>query len=100
MKAAEFEKEAFDWFRNHYDVNAKLQGGSNCHISDIFSPLYNCFIEVKYLDGNTARCGQFTENSIGNNPYSEKLLNYPSSENLKNFVKYHYNQKKCKALYC
>lgn len=93
MKAAEFEKEAFDWFRNHYDANAKLQGGSNCHISDIFSPLYNCFIEVKYLDGNTARCGQFTENSIGNNPYSEKLLNYPSSENLKNFVKYHYNQK-------
>lgn len=93
MKAIEFEKEAFHWFKNNYDVNAELQGGNNCYVSDIFSPLYNCFIEVKYLDGNSARCGQFTTNSISNNPYSEKLLSCSSLENLKNFVKYHYNQK-------
>ena len=65
------EKKAFEWFKNNYDNDAVYQGHNNSTISDIYSPLYNCYIEVKDIT-NSARCGQFTKSTISNNPYADR----------------------------
>lgn len=91
------EKKAFEWFKNNYDNDAVYQGHNNSTISDIYSPLYNCYIEVKDIT-NGARCGQFTKSTISNNPYAEAIyLGKNDEETCINFVKEHYRAKRVEA---
>ena len=91
------EKKAFEWFKNNYDNDAVYQGHNNSTISDIYSPLYNCYIEVKDIT-NGARCGQFTKSTISNNPYAEAIyLGKNDEETCINFVKEHYRAKRVGA---
>lgn len=93
MSWKESESLAFDWFKNNYDNEAILKGEENSNYSDIFSPKFNSYIEVKDLtDG--ARAGQFTESTIKNNPFSEKIYRDEYTNNdIIEFIKYHYQKK-------
>lgn len=86
------EDIAYKYFVEKYDNNAKLYGGMDSTVSDIYSFKYG-WIEVKDLT-HGARAGQFTDSTINENPYSKKLLKDNKEENCKNFVRYHYTQKK------
>lgn len=89
----ESEKRAYQWFKTNIDINAEPIGGENSTKADIYSPLYNAYIEVKDIT-NGARCGQFTESTIKNNPFAQAIYdgNY-SSIICQNFVKHHYANK-------
>lgn len=89
----ESELLAFNWFKDNYDNEAILKGEENSNYSDIFSPKFNSYIEVKDLtDG--ARAGQFTESTIKNNPFSEKIYRDEYTNNdIIEFIKYHYQKK-------
>lgn len=87
------EDSAYDWFQANIDPNAVQCGGENANTPDIYSPLYGSYVEVKDIT-NGARCGQFTEGTITNNPFSSDIYNGNySAETCCNFVKYHYSQK-------
>lgn len=87
----ESEKLALNFIRQK-DSEAKLCGGNNSYNSDIFSPKYG-WIEVKDIT-NGARCGQFTESTILNNPYSKLIIsNNYTDEDIVNFTKEHYRKK-------
>jgi hypothetical protein len=89
------EKMAYEWFCKNYDAEAILAGGYDSTISDIYSPKFGCYVEVKMMNSTTStRCGQFTESTINNNPFSILLYNGIDLENnLRNFVEYHYTAK-------
>ena len=55
----------FCFFKQEYDDAAVLYGGYNANQSDVYSPRFNSFIEIKDLT-NGARCGQFTDSTIDN----------------------------------
>lgn len=74
------------------DPKAIYYGKFNSQSSDIYSEKYG-WIEVKDLS-HGARCGQFTEKTIQNYNTALKLLECPSEENCKNFVKENYLKKK------
>lgn len=96
----EIEKNALMFIQKEIDRGAILIGGSNSYSSDILLPNSN-FIEVKKIPA--AAFGQFTESTIDNNPFSNKILstflnsnsdNKIYLDNLgKDWVEYHYRQK-------
>ena len=89
------ERNAYIWFKENYDPAAEYKGGHDSTVSDIYSPKFQCFVEVKMIDTkSTARCGQFVEKSVSANPYVDLLQKgMETIENLKGFVRYHYSEK-------
>lgn len=86
------EQLAFEWVKKNKDSQAKLFGGENSSVSDIYSPKLG-WIEVKDLT-HGAHCGQFTETTKDNNPYSETLMqNAVDKTDCEKWVRYHYAQK-------
>lgn len=93
MSWKESEVKAFMWFKSNIDPDATEIGEENSVVSDIYSPLYDAYIEVKDIS-NGARCGQFTESTIKNNPYAQAIYNGCADSNIcRDFVKFHYNKK-------
>ena len=89
----ESEKRAYEWFKKTIDPEARLTGESDSTLSDIYSPLYNAYIEVKDIT-NGARCGQFTETTIRDNPFAQAIYSGDYSPIIcRKFVQYHYNKK-------
>lgn len=87
------EEKAYKWFKTNIDQNAEMIGGENSIKADIYSPLYDAYIEVKDIT-NEARSGQFTESTIANNPFAQAIYNGKYDSLIcKDFVKYHYNKK-------
>ena len=95
MEYLDNEIKAHLWFTETYDSDATLNGGYDATKSDIYSPKFGSWIEVKMIDKHSsARCGQFTDGTISKNPFSILLLNGQNiEENLINFVRYHYQEK-------
>ena len=92
-KWKESENKAFNWFRKNIDSIAEHRGGEDSSCGDIYSPKYNSFIEVKDIT-NGARCGQFTEGTIKNNPYAQAIYDGIKETNvLQDFISYHYSKK-------
>lgn len=92
MSWKEIEQKSFEWFKSNYDPNATAQGQEDSIHSDIYSPKFSCYIEVKDLP---SRCGQFTESTIGNNPFAEAIKNGDTSK-CQDFVRFHYKTKQVK----
>ena len=92
------ERKAYNWFKENYDSAAEHKGGYDSTVSDIYSPKFQCFIEVKMIDTkSTARCSQFVEGSTSANPYVELLQKgMETVDNLKGFIRYHYGKKDVK----
>lgn len=87
------EKKAFQWFKLNIDPNAEKFGEEDSTVGDIYSPLYDTYIEVKDITAG-ARCGQFTESTIQDNPYAQAIFAGATDlETCKNFIKYHYTKK-------
>ena len=87
------EERAYAWFKTYIDENAKLLGKENSTIGDIYSPKYSTYIEVKDIT-NGARCGQFTESTIKNNPFAQAIYDGNCGlEICEQFVRYHYTNK-------
>ena len=99
----EFEDQALSFVAENYFPDATLVGGSDSTESDIFIPSEGFFIEVKKLP---SQCGQFTEKTKAENPFSEQILstilglegkenNFSFTSHLiKQWVKEHYTRKK------
>lgn len=87
------ERRAYFWFKENIDPEASYHGGADSTCGDIFSPLFGSFIEVKDIT-NGARCGQFTESTIKDNPHAQAIYDGNCSDEVcKLFVKYHYDKK-------
>lgn len=87
------EEKAYKWFKTNIDQNAEIIGGGNSTKADIYSPLYDAYVEVKDIT-NGARSGQFTESTIANNPFAQAIYNGKCDSLIcRDFVKYHYNKK-------
>lgn len=87
------EVEAFAWFKLNYDKDAILTGGYDSTKSDIYSPQFNEYIEVKQLRPS-ARCGQFTNTTATYDVCKKVIEGQETEENAKEFVKLHYADKK------
>ena len=88
------ENKAFIWFRENIDPDAIDYGKANSTIGDIYSPLYGSYIETKDITTG-ARCGQFTESTIRDNPFAQAIYNgVCTPEICKQFVQYHYTKKR------
>lgn len=93
MSWKDSEIKCFQWFKENIDNQAELYGAEDSTQPDIYSPLYESYIEVKDIT-NGARCGQFTESTIKNNPYASDIYSgLITPEICKQFVKFHYEQK-------
>ena len=93
MSWKDSEIKCFQWFKENIDNQAELYGAEDSTQPDIYSPLYESYIEVKDIT-NGARCGQFTESTIKNNPYASNIYSgLITPEICKQFVKFHYEQK-------
>lgn len=57
------EVKALDFIKTSFDPAAYLVGGANSTKSDIFSPKYDCYIEVKDLSQGDVRLGQYTDST-------------------------------------
>lgn len=93
MSWRESEYKAYQWFKQNIDPNAEAMGKEDSTIPDIYSPLYDSYIEVKDIT-NGARCGQFTESTIKDNPFAQAI--YDGSANFEicsQFVQHHYSNK-------
>ena len=88
----ESEQEAYLWFKNNYDAKAILYGNTDSTKSDIYSPLFNEYIEIKQLCPS-ARCGQFTSTTANYDLCKEVMNDKWTEENAKEFVRLHYNNK-------
>ena len=89
----ESEKKAYKWFKAHYDPNAEHMGGEDSTQGDIYSPLYDAYIEVKDIT-HGARCGQFTESTIKDNPFAQAIYSGSTDPKIcRKFIQYHYNKK-------
>lgn len=87
------ENKAYYWFIKNYDDKAIKNGGKNSTCSDIYSPKFKCFIEVKKLPSH---CGQFTINT-GKSKLCKEIINGNLNENTaKLYVKQHYKNKQVK----
>ena len=62
MSWQETEEKALDYIHECFDEDAYLCGGCDSTVSDIYSPRYSCYIEVKDLT-HGARFGQFTSST-------------------------------------
>jgi hypothetical protein len=86
------EEKAYHWFKENHDENSIWYGGSNSKVIDIWSEKYG-WVEAKDIT-NGARCGQFTESTLKNNPYSNNIyLQKYTNDDIINFIKYHYKKK-------
>ena len=57
------------------------------------NPLYDAYIEVKDIT-NGARCGQFTESTIKDNPFAQAIYDGTFTPTIcRQFVQYHYTKK-------
>lgn len=93
MSWKESEYKAFQWFKSNIDPNAEACGEEDSTIGDIYSPLYDSYIEVKDIT-NGARCGQFTESTIKNNPFAQAIYDGNANSDIcSKFVQYHYSNK-------
>lgn len=89
----ESENKAYQWFKTTIDPNAEPVGKSDSTLSDIYSPLYKAYIEIKDIT-NGARCGQFTKSTMQNNPFAQAIYDGDySPTTCRKFVQYHYNKK-------
>lgn len=80
------EVKALDFIKTSFDPAAYLVGGADSTKSDIFSPKYDCYIEVKDLSQGDVRLGQYTDSTKHQiQPYLDKGLDV--------FVDYWYSQK-------
>lgn len=87
------EERAYEWFKENIDVNAIKEKAADSTVADIYSPLLSAYVEVKDIS-NGARCGQFTESTMKDNPHSELIYNGDFSEETSiGFAKYHYEKK-------
>ena len=87
------EQKAFNWFKANIDPNATAIGGEISTFGDIYSPYYDSYIEVKDITGG-ARCGQFTESTIKDNPFAQAIYDGTYDSNTcRKFVQYHYSKK-------
>ena len=90
------EIKAYNWFKENIDSAAINCGKEDSTVGDIYSPLYEAYIEVKDIT-NGARCGQFTESTIKDNPFAQAIYNNDFTlETCRQFVEYHYNKKNVK----
>ena len=89
------EQKAYTWFKENYDPAAEYKGGYDSTVSDIYSPKYGGYIEIKLMDEtHQVRCGQFTDKKVGTNPYALSILcGDATQETLQNFVAHHYSAK-------
>lgn len=89
------EHLAYNWFKENYDPAAEYKGGYDSTVSDIYSPKYGGYIEIKLMDeSHEARCGQFTDRTVDSNPYAIAIIGGNTTQNvLKNFVAHHYSKK-------
>ena len=88
----ESEIKGYEWYKKNIDPQAIYKGGEDSTCSDIFSPKYNCYIEVKDIT-NGARCGQFTESTIRNNPFAADIYAGSEKMNVHCFIRHHYAKK-------
>lgn len=87
------EEKAYKWFKANFDPNAKHIGGEDSTRGDIYSPLYNAYIEVKDIT-NGARCGQFTKSTIQDNPYASAIYSGANDpKTCRQFIQFHYTKK-------
>ena len=87
------EALAYNWFKENIDSNAMSLGGQDSTVGDIYSPLYDAYIEVKDIT-NGARCGQFTESTIKDNPYASAIYSGEFTQDIcSKFVQHHYAKK-------
>ena len=87
------EIKAYEWFKENIDSDAIDCGREDSTVGDIYSPLYDAYVEVKDIT-NGARCGQFTESTIKDNPFAQAIYdNNFTSEICRQFVQYHYQKK-------
>lgn len=87
------ENKAYEWFKKNIDSYAIHKGEENSYCGDIYSPLYNSYIEVKDIN-NGARCGQFTEFTIKNNPFAQALFEGKTDLlTCQQFIQHHYINK-------
>ncbi|MDD7753587.1 MAG: hypothetical protein PUJ51_03630 [Clostridiales bacterium] len=87
------EEQGYLWFKENIDPNAEACGGEDSTVGDIYSPLYDSYIEVKDITVG-ARCGQFTESTIKNNPFAQAIYDGNDDPKIcREFVKYHYSKK-------
>lgn len=77
------EEKAYKWFCENYDSSAIYYGGSDSTKPDIYSPKFQCYIEIK---SSKAQCGQFTKATAAKNPYSSHIINKEPYE--KEWVEY------------
>ena len=90
------EIKAYNWFKENIDSAAINCGKEDSTVGDIYSPLYEAYIEVKDIT-NGARCGQFTKSTIKDNPFAQAIYNNDFTlETCRQFVEYHYNKKNVK----
>lgn len=89
------EQNAYTWFKENYDPAAEYKGGYDSTVSDIYSPKYGGYIEIKLMDEtHQVRCGQFTDKKIGINPYAIAIFGGDvAQKTLQNFVVHHYSYK-------
>lgn len=93
MAWLESEKKAYQWFKHNVDTDAESIGGEDSTKADIYSPMYDSYIEIKDITSG-ARCGQFTESTIKDNPYAQAIYDGDYSlQTCQNFIQYHYNKK-------
>ena len=89
----ESEIKAYKWFKETIDPNAIDCGKEDSTVGDIYSPLYDAYVEVKDI-ANGARTGQFTESTIKDNPFAQAIYdNNYTPEICRQFVQYHYRKK-------
>ena len=93
MSWKESETKAYKWFKQNIDPEAEAMGAEDSTVPDIYSPLYDSYIEVKDIT-NGARCGQFTESTIKNNPFSQAIYDGNLDADIcSQFVQHHYFDK-------
>lgn len=100
----ETEQRGFVFFKQKYDNTAIFYGGCNANQSDIYSPKFNSFIEIKDLTKG-ARCGQFTDSTI-DNIFAQKIKDSiicgikTNIDDIKGFIESHYQKKQVKYFLC
>lgn len=90
----EVELQGYLWFKENMDEEVQQLGGHDSTILDLYSPKYGN-IEIKKIAGNSARCGQFTEQTLKYSSLGQKIINNNNKENVKNFVIDWYSKKEC-----
>ena len=86
------EQIAYEWFLYNYDNHATLYGGSDSTISDIYSPKFGGYIEIKTIMPS-AFGGQFTINTAKYDVCKEVMNGKMTRDNAILFLTEHYKEK-------